>query len=236
MKRAPRRDAAADLLHDLPEGGAHGDFDQAGPADLAGEREHLRAFAGRGSDAGELVRAVADDPGHHSQRLDVVDEGGLAPEAGLRGERRAQAGHAAAAFHRGNQGRFLAADKSAGPFLDGDMEGVVAPEQVSAQPAALLALRQGGLHSPQGLGIFVADVEDGLVRSDRDGGDGQPFNDPVGEGFEDHAVHECARVAFVAVADHVFGFGGLLAEPCAISGRWETLRPRDRASRTAPWS
>ena len=79
---------------------------------------------------GELLRAVADDPRHHGQRLDVVDEGGLAPQAGLRGERRAQARHAAAAFDRGDQGRLFAADEGAGAFLDGDAQRVIAPQQI----------------------------------------------------------------------------------------------------------
>ena len=40
----------------------------------------------------------------------------------------------------------------------------------------------------------------------------QPFDDAVGERFQDHAVHERARVAFVAVADDILDIARLLAD------------------------
>ena len=46
-------DAAADVEDDLAEGRAHGDLDQAGVDDLAGQREDLRALAGLRADGGE---------------------------------------------------------------------------------------------------------------------------------------------------------------------------------------
>ena len=159
------------------------------------------------------------------QRLDVVNEGGLAPQPGLRGERRAQARHSPAAFHRGDQGRLFTADESAGAFLDGNAQRVIAPQETIAQPAAPLALGQRGLHPPQGLGILVADVEDGFVRADRYGGDGQPLDDPIREGLEDHPVHERPRVAFVAVANHVFGFAGLLPHQAPFLARGKPRAP-----------
>ena len=44
------RDAAADLLHDLPQGGAHGHFHQAGVMDLAAQSEYLGTLALLGAD------------------------------------------------------------------------------------------------------------------------------------------------------------------------------------------
>ena len=147
------------------------------------------------------------------------------PDCG--GERRAQARHSAPAFHRGDQGRLFAADESAGAFLDGDAQRIIAAQQTLAQPAAPLALGQRRPHPPQGLGILVADVEDGLVRADRDRGDGQPFDDAIRERFEDHPVHERARVAFVAVADHILGLAGLLAHhaPFLAGGKPRAAAP-----------
>ena len=48
-------DAAADVEDDLPQGDAHGHFDQAGVVDLAGQGEDLGALALLGADAGEPV-------------------------------------------------------------------------------------------------------------------------------------------------------------------------------------
>ena len=68
----------------------------------------------------------------------------------------------------------------------------------------------------------MADVEDGLVRADGHRGDGQALDDPVRERFEDHAVHERTRVAFVAVADDVLGRLGLLADHAPFLAGGET--------------
>ena len=67
----------------------------------------------------------------------------------------------------------------------------------------------------------MADVEDRLVRPHGDCGDGQAFDDPVGERLEDHAVHERPGVAFVAVADDVLGWVRRLANhaPFLASGK-----------------
>ena len=81
LERAAVGDAAADLEDDLAQRDAHGHFDQAGVVDLAGQGEDFGALALLGADAGEPVRAVADDRGDIGEGLDVVDEGRAAPEA-----------------------------------------------------------------------------------------------------------------------------------------------------------
>ena len=75
------RDAAADVEDHLAQRRAHGHFDQARVAHLAGQGEDLGALALLGADGGEPVGPVQDDHGDVGQRLDVVDHGGLAPQA-----------------------------------------------------------------------------------------------------------------------------------------------------------
>ena len=61
-------------------------------------------------------------------------------------------------------------------------------------------------------GIFVADIENPVVRADRHRGQRQPLDDAKGKRLENHAVHERARIAFVAVADHILDIARLLAD------------------------
>ena len=73
---------------------------------------------------------LKDDLRGHGVALDVVDVGGLAPEAADGGERGARAGFAAAAFDGGDQRGFFAADKRAGAALEMDIKAERAAEDV----------------------------------------------------------------------------------------------------------
>ena len=75
---------------------------------------------------------------------------------------------------------------------------------VVAQKSASVALLDGLGDPLDGQGIFGADVEEAFASADGPGGDCHAFDDAVGERFQQHAVHECAGIAFVAVADDVF--------------------------------
>jgi len=135
---------------------------------LAGQGEDLGALARFGADGGERLAAVADDPRDQREGFDIVDEGGLAPETGLRGEGRAEPRHAAATLDRRDQRGLLATDERAGAFLDRDAERVIAAEEVVTEPAAVLHLRERRAHAFEGVRVFMADVEDGVVRADGD--------------------------------------------------------------------
>ena len=65
-------DAAADLLHDLPQGGSHGDLHQSCVVYLSAQGEDLGSLGLLGSHGGEPLRSVEDDLGNIGKRLYVI--------------------------------------------------------------------------------------------------------------------------------------------------------------------
>src|SRR5664280_743102 len=140
FEAAAVRDAAADFLDDGAQRDAHRHLDETGVADRPGEGEHLGALAAARADGGEPLGAAQEDRRDAGPRLDVVDQCRLAPEAVLRRERRARLRRAALALDRAQQRRLLAADESARPDADLDVEAEpraedVLPEQAGAAGA-----------------------------------------------------------------------------------------------------
>ena len=171
---------------------------------MAGEGERLRAGGVLRADFAVLLRAVADDVRHGGERFHVVDHGRLAVEALLRRERRLRHRHAALAFHGGDQGGLFAADECARAFHHADREIEIGAEEVLAEQAIRLGVGDRLADAFDGQRIFGADVHDAFVGADRASRDHHAFQHGVGIAFHDGAVHERARVAFVAVADDVF--------------------------------
>ena len=113
---SPERDAELDLVH-------------ARPFDRTGEAEQLAAGA-----------PAAQDRQHVGERLDVVDDGRLAEQTDLHGERRLVARLATVALDRVEDRRLLTADVGAGAADDGDVEGESTAEDVGAEEPALARL------------------------------------------------------------------------------------------------
>src|SRR6185312_17017378 len=91
----------------------------AGTDDVAGQGEHARAGGGRRPQGGEGGAPVGDDPRQRGHRLDVVDDGGLAVEAGDgRVVGRLHAGEAALALQALQEGGLVPADVGAGAGMD----------------------------------------------------------------------------------------------------------------------
>ena len=65
--------------------------------------------------------------------------------------------------------------------------------------------------------VLVADVDVGVARARRPGGDHQPFDDEVRVALHERAVHPRARVAFVRVADEVLRLGGRGAQEVPLA-------------------
>ncbi len=103
-------DAAAVLVDELPHGHAAVGFDDAGVLHLAHHLEDLGARGVRGALGLVPLGAVDEDGRYAGQGLDVVNDGGLAPDADDTGEGRLDPGVAAFAFDGLDERGFLAAD------------------------------------------------------------------------------------------------------------------------------
>ena len=73
------------------------------------------------ADGREGARAVGHDPGHRGERLDVVDDRGLAPQALPRGVRRSLVGLGAPVLEGAQQDGLLAHDE-ASPVSSPDLD------------------------------------------------------------------------------------------------------------------
>ena len=145
----------------------------------------------------------------------------------LDGARRLDARHAALALDGRGQGAALAADERARTAVDVDAEGEAAAEDMLAQQAQLLGFFDGGLETRHGQRILGADIDIALVTPGGASGDHHALEHGVGVALHDGAVHECAGVALVAVADDVF----LL---CLLAARAVPLAPGGEAAAAAP--
>ncbi len=209
------RAAAADVLDDGAQGGAHGGLHQAGVGDLAAQGKDLGALALLGADGGVLVRAVVEDPGDIGVGLHVVEQGGPLEQALIGGEGRAGPGLAPVALDGGHEGGLLAADEGAGAQAQLDVEVEAGAEDVLAQQAVFTGLADGDLQPVDGDGVLGPDVDVALVGADGVAGDGHGLQHAVGVALQHRAVHEGAGVALVGVAGHVLdpvGGGGVVGE------------------------
>ena len=102
-----------------------------------------------------------------------------------------------------DQGGFFAADERAGAHLDDHFEGEVGTEDVLAQQVVRFRFGDGDLQTGNGQRILGTDVDVGFLSADGVCGQRHPFEETVRVAFDDRAVHERARVAFVGVADQV---------------------------------
>ncbi len=139
-----------------------------------------------------------------AQRLDVVHHCRLPSITDADRKRRANPRHAALAFERFEQRRFLAADIGASAEVNVDLEVTtrLATQRLS-QEAALSAPREICTQRRQQVRIFAAQVEQALAGTDRQTRDTHAVENQVGIAGEQHAILEGAGFAFVGIADHV---------------------------------
>ena len=199
--------AFADVVDEALEGRAEGHFDEAGVLDFADEREDLGAGTFGAAGLRKPGGSAADDGRDVAPGLDVVDVGGLAPEAFLRGERRPRMGTAGKAFKRGDEGCFFAADECSCALHQLDVEVEATIEDVVAEQAVFACLLDGAVEAAHGQRIFGADVDDSFCGAHHVCADDHAFEQGVRVAFDLVAVHVGAGVAFVGVADDVFDVG-----------------------------
>ena len=172
-----------------------------------------------GADRRIRLGAVGDDPRHVGVGLDVVDVGGLAPQAGDRREGRPLARHAALALDARDERRLLAADEGAGALLDLDGEVPAAAEQVGPKKASFLRGGDGDAETLHGERVLGPHVDVPLMRTDGVGGDEHALKDRMGIAVHDRRVHEGAGIALVAVADDVLHIARRLARKVPFRAR-----------------
>ena len=200
----PLGDAAADVEDDGAQGRSHRDFHEADVVDIAGEGEDLRPLALLRADAGVPGAAAEDDLPDVGEGFHVVEDARLLPETGHGGEGGPGSGHAAFPLDGGHQGRFLAADEGAGALVDLEIEVKAGSQDVLSQQAVFLGLVDGDVQAVDGQRILGPAVDVPLVGADGLGGDDHAFQNGVGIGLQDAAVHEGAGIAFVGVAQDIF--------------------------------
>ena len=218
-------DAAADVEDDFPQGGPHGDLDEAGVHHVARQGEGLGARGLLSADGLEPGGSLADNQGDGGEGLHVVQHGGLSPQAMLHRPGRFYAGHTPVALDGGGESGALAADKGPRAPVDVEVEGEAGTQDVVAQQVHLLRLGDGGFQPADRQGVLGADVDIALVASGGDGGDEHTLNDGVGVALHNGAVHKGAGVALVAVAHHVLFALGLLAHAVPLPSGGEAAAP-----------
>jgi hypothetical protein len=178
---------------------------------------------------------VGDDPRHAGEGLDVIDVGGLAPEAGDRRERRPLSRHPALAHDAGDEGRLLAAHEGAGALFDLELEGPAAAEHVLAEEAALLGGGDSEPPLPHGQRVLDARIDEPLVRADGVRGDQQPFDHGVRVAVHDRRVHDGPGVALDAVADDLLDVAGRQARELPFAAGRETCAAARPGARRRGW-
>jgi hypothetical protein len=191
------------VKYDFAKRGSHGDLDQAGVFDLSGKGKDLGPAAFFGADTAEPRGAVVENNGDIGESLNIVDDGGFVPEAMLGGIGRPNSRLASLTFDGMDQGGFFAADKSAGAEPDFDVEGKVGAENIIAQQAVTTGLINGVLDTLDRHWIFGADIEKTAGRPDGERPDQHAFKDGKRIAFEHGAIHKCAGVALIGVADDI---------------------------------
>src|SRR5215212_5660873 len=189
---------------DLAGGHAQGVLVVARADDVAGDAEQLGPGRLLGAHGAEPVDALADDPGHGGDRLDVVD-GGWRPVQALDGrERRAQLGLAALALQRRQQGRLLAADVGPGATVQDHVQVEPGALDVAAQQPLVVGGVDRRLEPAARPAALAPQVDEGVAAADGVGGDDHALDQGVRVALEQLHVLEGAGLALVGV-DHQVG-------------------------------
>src|SRR5262249_30253082 len=131
---------AAGQLQELPQRDAERHLVDARLGDVPRQAEELGALRALGADLRVAGPRGEHDVEHVDERLDVVDDGRLAEEAGHDGERGLRARLAAEALDRVEDRRLLAADVGAAALADLDVEGEAVAADVGPEQLALARL------------------------------------------------------------------------------------------------
>lgn len=209
--------APGNVHHQLGQQAAQLKLVYAGHRDVSAYGEDLGPLAFGCSHSTEPVRPVLDDRGDVHEGLDVVDDGGSAPEPALRGERRLVPRLAAHAFYRVHEGRLFSAHVSARADRHVDVHVL--------QKLFLLGLIYGAVEIPEQRAVFTAEINVGLPCPYGETGDGKGFYEGEGVVPENEPVLESTHLAFVRVADEEFLIPLCLPRYLPLKAAGETRSP-----------
>jgi hypothetical protein len=212
-------DAAAEPVDDVAERAAVRDLVVARVLHVPGERTDAGTGRARDAELGVLLASHRDDVRQRRQRLDVVDDRRLRVETFDRGERRLQPRHAALALERLEQRGLLAADVRAGATVHDDLEVEARTEDVLAEVALRLRLRDRRHQPVVAERELAAAVDEREVALDRVRRDHDALEQLVRVALDEHPVLERRRFAFVTVDDEVAREAVLRQERPLLAGR-----------------
>ena len=195
--------AAADIIYYLTQGRAHRHLDKAGVLDVAGKGKGLRAGAALGANRLIPLCALVDNDGDICKGLDIVKRGRSCKQTLIDASGGLCAGHATLTFDGSGKSRALAADECACAHVDVQVEGLARAHDIVAEDTDSLSVLNGLLQTLDCQRVLCTDIDITLGCLTGNGGDYHTFDHPVGVAFHDGAIHKCAGVALVTVADDV---------------------------------
>ncbi len=130
---------------------------------------------------------------------------GLCHRPGDRREGWSRARLASPSFDGGHQSGFLAAYEGAGAFFDVQVKAELGAKDISPEQPVFLCLGNGSLQVGDSQRVLCPAINIAVLRTDGVSCNRHAFEQAVRVAFQDRAVHECAGIAFVCIADHVLG-------------------------------
>ena len=159
----------------------------------------------------EPIDAACENLRNVDKRFNVVDNGGLLPEADLAGKRRLIARLGAMAFDGFDQRAFFAADVAAGADKNFEIKVEAAADDVFSKKSRAITAANFFAEDFFLKMIFVADIEDAPLRAGDEARDDHTLDEEMGQVGHDEAVLDGAGFTFIGVTDNVFHGIGLLA-------------------------
>ena len=203
--------AARDVIDHLAERDAHRHLVVARTLHVPAHAEDPRAAAlGRVPDGGEPLGPAVHDVRDVGQRFHVVDHRRFLEQAVGGGERRLDPGQAPLALQGFEQGGLLSADIGAGAAVHVQVQCEGASEDVFAEVARLVGLRQRALEDFGAEGELSTDVNIGRSDADGVGGEDHALDHLVRVSLHQLAVLERAGLALIGVADEIARAGMVL--------------------------
>ena len=151
-------DAAADLIDDVLQVHAHGEFEHAPPLHVAADGEELGPRAVFRAELSEPVRAVVQNEADVGQSLHVVQHSGLSEESPDAGEGGTEPRLAPFSLNGFEEGCLLAAYICTRPGAELDLEVITAAHHVFSEVSEALRVLKSSLHDREDIGVFRPEI------------------------------------------------------------------------------